>query len=662
MEQANTIEEFLKILKRYEGQTEVFYRGQSTKYKSVNSSISRDSGHLVNEHKIYWETVKLYKQEFETLKFPIERLAKLQHYGIPTRLIDVSIDPLTALYFAVEDVDSDDDGNVLVYVQPSKPMYSKPVQLLALLATLNSHNTSYIQEQYKTTYNENISKVEIINLSQETSFVTFSDELKAKNPRLHSQKGTFVICGNELQNEEIQKQVKPLDSIKPNVIIRIPYEYKLAIKNELDQRHLINKTTIYPEFPSVADYIKEKYKETNISLDGTYSIIEKQDNSYPGVKRLSIKVTLNNLLRINEIHEVAKFLIKSYQKEYDVIFIFIAKNGDDYIMYNWILRSLWLDPANDKIQISPFSQDDGSGYSWEEGESYNVLADYHDKYVFKDDKFLFVSKQKLFKDLYQIHKELLYALNYYPFDSFILLLNNYEDRNRKANLIMGDIGVSRNKDLNEFLHSYTEYASMFDNISLWYKKDHLNIQNKKYQIKKCFEKLQENAEFIQLNSSEWSDELEITSFDIERIDPYHLPEQTEYQFEPTIPLNPNALKVEFKVEIEQKENRSLHISGKTNLYDNAKLLLSIKKTGGKLYGQNKADVKNGNFDFGLFNYKERGYEPGNYTIEIIVSIPSTQPESFRLKAGLEYENLAGPYVKRSEIAPIIKYKENFKVL
>ncbi len=71
-----------------------------------------------------------------------------------------------------------------------------------------------------------------------------------------------MICGNDLQNEEIQKQVKSLDSIKANLFICIPYEHKLAIKNKFDQRHLINKTTIYPEFPSVADYIIEKYKET----------------------------------------------------------------------------------------------------------------------------------------------------------------------------------------------------------------------------------------------------------------------------------------------------------------------------------------------------------------------------------------------------------------
>jgi hypothetical protein len=662
MNQANTVEEFLNILNRYQGQHEIFYRGQAAKYKSVISSISRDNGHLTNEHQIYRETIHMYEQEFETLEFPIERLAKLQHYGIPTRLIDVTIDPLIALYFAVEKVDSTSDGNVFVYVQTSKPTQSKLVQLLALLATLESHDTSYIQEQYKSIYNESITKEEILKLAQETSFVTFSDWLKEANPRLHCQMGTFVICGNELRNEEIQKQVKSLDSIKPNLLICIPYEHKLAIKNELDQRHLINKTTIYPEFPSVADYIKEKYRETNISIDGTYSVMEKEDTSYPGVKRLSIKITLNKLLRIEEIHEVVKVLIKQYHQEYDVIFVFVAKNGDDYIMYNWILRSLWLNPSCDRIKMSPLLQSDGTGYSWQEGKSFSVMADYNDKFVFKDDKFLFLCNQKLYNELYPIYEELLNSFNSDPFDSFLLLLFKYEDKIRNASLIMGDFGVSRNKEFNDFLGVYTEFANMLDNIPLWAKKDNLNDQRKSYQINKCFQELYENVEFIRLHSSKWFSEHDITSSDLVHIDPYNLPEQPKYQFEPTIPLNPNALKIEFNLKIQQMDNRSLHILGKTNLYDEANLLVSIRKKSGQLCGQSKAAVKDGKFNFGLFRYKDKGYESGEYTIEISVSIPSTQPESFRIKAGLEYENLAGPYVQRDGVAPTIKYKENFQVI
>ncbi|MEI2667007.1 FRG domain-containing protein [Rossellomorea sp. LJF3] len=661
MNQANSVEEFLKILNRYQRQHEIFYRGQAAKYKSVISSISRDNGHLTNEHQIYRETVHMYEQEFETLEFPIERLAKLQHYGIPTRLIDVTTDPLIALYFAVENVDSPSDGNVFVYVQTSKPTHSKPVKLLALLATLEIYDTNYVQEQYKVIYNESITKQEILKLAQETSFITFSDRLKEANPRLLGQKGAFVICGNEIRNEVIHKHVKPLDAIKPNLIIRIPYEHKLAIKNELDQRTLINKTTIYPEFPSVADYLKEKYRETNLSIDGAYSVVEKDDLSYPGVKRLSMKITLNKLLRMEEIHTLAKSLIEQYQQEYDVIFIFVAKNGDDYIMYNWILRSLWLNPLCNRIKMAPLSQNEGTGYSWEEGKSFSVMADYYDKFVFKDDKFLFVCNQKLHDELFHVYQELLRSFDSDPFDAFLLLLFEYKEKIQNVNSIMGDFGYSRNKKFNDYLGVYSEFAHMLDNILLWAKNDNLNDQSKIYQINKQFQKLHQNAESIRLHSSKWFLELGVTSSDLVHIDPYNLPEQPKYQFEPTLPLNPNGLEVVFNLKIKQMDNRSLHVLGETNLYDEADLLVSIRKKSGQLYGQSKASVKDRKFDFGEFRYKDKGYEPGDYIIEITVSIPSTQPESFRKKAGLEYENLAGPYVQRDGVAPSVKYKENFKV-
>src|SRR5699024_11840656 len=97
------------------------------------------------------------------------------------------------------------------------------------------------------------------------------------------------------------------------------------IKKELDQQYQINKTKVYPELISAADYIKEKYKEKNISLDGTYSLVEVKDLSYPRVKRVSIKIVLSKHLKINEIHMVINQNIKAYKPKYDVINIFVAK-------------------------------------------------------------------------------------------------------------------------------------------------------------------------------------------------------------------------------------------------------------------------------------------------------------------------------------------------
>ncbi len=44
---------------------------------------------------------------------PWERLFFMQHYGIPTRLLDWSENPLVALYFALADAKKDDAGNIV---------------------------------------------------------------------------------------------------------------------------------------------------------------------------------------------------------------------------------------------------------------------------------------------------------------------------------------------------------------------------------------------------------------------------------------------------------------------------------------------------------------------------------------------------------------------
>lgn len=145
---------------------------------------------------------------------------------------------------------------------------------MSLLATLQDYNLKTVCDQYEQQYGFSITQGQFLALIEQPVFVKHCEELKESNSRLYNQKGAFIICGNVIENNNIMHQLKSLDSLKPSMIMRIPYEYKAFIKDELDQKYGINEPQIYPELPSVADYIKAKYKKANFSLDGTYSLME----------------------------------------------------------------------------------------------------------------------------------------------------------------------------------------------------------------------------------------------------------------------------------------------------------------------------------------------------------------------------------------------------
>ena len=252
MEQANSVERYLELIGRYNEYNEIYYRGQLEKYTKIPPTIARDEGYLLNESSIYHESVKMKADEFLPLLSPLQKLSKLQHYGIPTRLVDVTVDPLIALYFAVENVDDPSNGNVLLYINNGFNWDSDHARLLSLLATLPDYNVDIVVAEYKKAFKAEIASDIALAYIEEPIFIKYCDELKELNPRLYNQHGTFFICGNDIVDGTIAANLKSLDTLKANMIIRIPYEYKKFIKDELDEKYGINNVAIYPELPSVA--------------------------------------------------------------------------------------------------------------------------------------------------------------------------------------------------------------------------------------------------------------------------------------------------------------------------------------------------------------------------------------------------------------------------
>lgn len=80
---------------------EVFYRGESKNYEKTIPGVFRSENDLKNEHKFFRELELRYPSIFDNAKNTIDKLAIMQHYFLSTRLLDLTTNPLLALYMAI---------------------------------------------------------------------------------------------------------------------------------------------------------------------------------------------------------------------------------------------------------------------------------------------------------------------------------------------------------------------------------------------------------------------------------------------------------------------------------------------------------------------------------------------------------------------------------
>lgn len=212
-----------------------WYRGQSDITWGLTPAVFRNRGHLENE-------VDILKKFRQNAIHRVQRLPSTewewiflaQHHGVPTRLLDWSENPLVALYFATDDIQTDG--------------YFYELDPVALNSLATKKAPKVVMFDHDDVLNHYLPSVDDALFTNPLAAI-------AGRPfdRIVAQMGTFTVS----------KFGEDLLSLPESTFIeriRILRTAKTDLRAELADLN-INESTVYPDLTHLATFLKEQFRK-----------------------------------------------------------------------------------------------------------------------------------------------------------------------------------------------------------------------------------------------------------------------------------------------------------------------------------------------------------------------------------------------------------------
>ncbi len=376
---------------------QLFFRGQAVEHWDIRPSIFRDNM-LSVEHYLMSEPLRQVPSEFTNLGAYFEIMEKYQHYGMCTRLLDVTTNPLVALYFACErhgeedymNPDPDSKGierrcpqGIVYFKEVSMPLKYNDlaVKVISKLASYDLNDDITINMVVQNLYEDGIvsadqkerwadekGALEFVNLCQSVCTVLPI----MNNDRLIRQSGAFLLPGkfnvfsrgDKMQNAIISKAECNLREEFDKTFLYVSDDNKEAIRLELEHCN-ISEANLFPELEYQLRYIR-KHNETQrraVAYFEKFQLLQAEKT-----ERIQEDITYNPEI----IREIVNMEIDNGALVEDIVEVF-----DKNQVVDWMRR----DSVLSKIKVLVCKKLIKSDY--DRGEAENIASDIVKKVIEK---------------------------------------------------------------------------------------------------------------------------------------------------------------------------------------------------------------------------------------------------------------------------------------
>lgn len=251
-----------------------WYRGHANKSWDLIPKVQR--GFIGNEEELFRKERYLTNDFqarasiFSSSKPPLNEytnwLTLMQHYGLPTRLLDWSRSPLVALYFAVSDNNENENDACIWILTPGKLNADEQLEKPTKIDGIEYQNSYLYNMSHKTIFTMIYTAFRRWKFSSNPEATT-ADDIKFDH-RFNNLTGKIAACYpteadgrvyNQLSTFTVHNSSKKLISFCDDstlLCITIPNQMKKRLLYELSVCG-ITQSYIYPDLEHLANEIKE---------------------------------------------------------------------------------------------------------------------------------------------------------------------------------------------------------------------------------------------------------------------------------------------------------------------------------------------------------------------------------------------------------------------